>query len=244
MKDIQGVDRGKCTKCGDCAEYTTDGGGSVRCTVCDHAPTQHEVKGASSQLEVHSERRQLSRPSRPASAGPAFQRATRVTANYEVCTFPGCSQPVEFDLNTGKQWDRCSAHKDAPISSLACVMSSFGLNGAQIGGKCPIIYPIYSNDVMTHIYICMHMQDSLRCSPPASLPSGSPLFLCPRFLPLPLHPLPPYFPPEHANAPYRSAPSHVSWTPAGLSTSVADTRTRWSTRDDRPYSNVSACYIQ
>ena len=189
MKDIQGVDRGKCTKCGDCAEYTTDGGGSVRCTMCDHAPTQHEVKGASSQLEVHSERRQLSRPSRPASAGPAFQRATRVTANYEVCTFPGCSQPVEFDLNTGKQWDRCSAHKDAPISSLACVMSSFGLNGAQIGGKCSIII-IYSNDVMTHAHAGL---------PPMQLPSFHPLasLSLPSFAPAPTPtpPLPPLLPP-------------------------------------------------
>ena len=129
MKDIQGIDRGRCSKCPDvCAEYTT-GGGSVRC-LCGHAPADHEAVGTGTQSK------------RPRSSRNASSSVSPITdgasASYELCPFPGCNQPVEFDPNTGEQGERCSAHRDAQLPLLA-VATSFAQNGLSgIGNDiCP-----------------------------------------------------------------------------------------------------------
>ena len=102
MKDIQGIDRGRCNKCRDCAEYTTGDGRAVRC-LCGHTPSDHETQSAASSITQQ-------RPSSSAFPDRGFTSTERVAASYELCPFPGCNQPVEFDLNTGEQGDLCSVH--------------------------------------------------------------------------------------------------------------------------------------
>ena len=44
MKDVQGIQRGKCNSPGcECEEYRTnsDASGKCRCEYCDHSPVQH-----------------------------------------------------------------------------------------------------------------------------------------------------------------------------------------------------------
>ena len=113
MKDIQGIDRGRCNKCRICAEYTTCDGGPVQC-VCGHTPSDHETKGtqpAAPGLRAPGRRKDTER-SRWSHTGRGFSSRDGVTASScELCPFPGCYQPVEFDLNTGVQGDRCPRHR-------------------------------------------------------------------------------------------------------------------------------------
>lgn len=40
MKDVQGVERGRCTAC-DCKGFICETPKAVKCEYCDHAPGQH-----------------------------------------------------------------------------------------------------------------------------------------------------------------------------------------------------------
>ena len=40
MKDVHGIERGKCTQC-ECNEFTCETPGRVRCEYCDHPPGRH-----------------------------------------------------------------------------------------------------------------------------------------------------------------------------------------------------------
>ena len=114
MKDIQGIDRGRCNKCHDCAEYTTGDGRAVRC-LCGHTPSDHETTGTQPDAQTTAQRappRQRAnepcRPPRAAFTGRGLAPRDGVTA---LCPFPGCNQPVEFDLNTGRQEEACQHHR-------------------------------------------------------------------------------------------------------------------------------------
>ena len=127
MKDIQGVERGKCSKCSDCEEYDTGQGGSVRC-VCGHTPKDHEAKGATVATFISAWSEGL-HPSRSYTACPRESAPLTAVANHETCSFPGCQQLVDFDLNTGTQGDWCHAHRNVPRVLLSHQTSDGDLRG-------------------------------------------------------------------------------------------------------------------
>ena len=128
MKDIQGVNRGRCNKCRDCAEYTTGDGGSVRC-VCGHTPSDHEKQSAAAPSRQ-------STSSSEFSSDHDFPSRDGVTASScDLCPYPGCNQPVEFDLNTGVQGETCSLHWNMEVAPLTLSVSPLALNDFSRIGK-------------------------------------------------------------------------------------------------------------
>lgn len=118
MRDARGVERGRCRKCPHCVEYTPPDqqhGLVMNCIRCNCPPGAHEnlatKQARSNQPAPFASTTQYTVPdfSVPqvvpmASAGPdPFNQGS-------LCSYPGCNQQVEFDLNTGIEFSRCSDH--------------------------------------------------------------------------------------------------------------------------------------
>ena len=126
MKDARGIERGGCRKCPHCTEFIAadqqEGGQmSVRCTCCNCPPGVHENLSAK---QACGDRTTVGMPTPPASTIPDFvpqvSTATCTAANGHFyqgprCSYPGCSQQVEFDLNTGTEFACCRDHLHATM---------------------------------------------------------------------------------------------------------------------------------
>lgn len=128
MRDKQGVSRGRCTQC-NCPEYITHQH-KVRCQNCNHAPTKHEGSredvgqgnNATNDSDYYDDVQWESAvnlasasPShfspRPVNVGQAWEddtgrphfsdSETFDNSGVPLCSFPGCNDTREFDLNTG-----------------------------------------------------------------------------------------------------------------------------------------------
>ncbi len=80
MKDVQGIERGKCNQHCECEEYRTPppGSGSLRCEYCNHTPGEHVriiTLGACNKCE----------PGNCTSYEPEEKRS------YSDCQYCGCS---------------------------------------------------------------------------------------------------------------------------------------------------------
>lgn len=136
MKDARGIERGGCRKCPHCTEFITsdpqEGGQTsinLRCTRCDCPPGVHENLSAK---QVCGGRTPVGMPTPLASTTPGFVPHVSIATpangplnQGSLCSYPGCSQQVEFDLNSGTEFACCSDHLHAAVpyngSNTACV---------------------------------------------------------------------------------------------------------------------------
>ena len=106
MKDARGVERGRCKRCRSCTEYAVPPlieGKTVilKCINCDCPPGAHE------NLTV-----------KQALGHPLIQEvASNDPLPPSQCSTPGCSQPVEFDPNTGAEYPYCADHINTTCSN-------------------------------------------------------------------------------------------------------------------------------
>ena len=111
-KDCFGRERGACNECLSCDEYIVPEGGGVRCARCNCTPVQHENLSLQQKL-THQDRAQDDHDHQMEIVNPASQ-----------CQYPGCSETVDFDMNTGLEFDFCSTHSTSDWCVEGCTISS------------------------------------------------------------------------------------------------------------------------
>ena len=131
MRDARGVERGRCKNCPQCVEYTPPDQQygqmmNFRCIRCNCPPGAHEnlaTKQAwSNQSTPFASTSQYTVPDFSVPRVPMASAGTNPLNHGSLCSYPGCNQQVEFDLNTGTEFSRCSDHLHAalPDTSVAC----------------------------------------------------------------------------------------------------------------------------
>ena len=102
MKDCYGRERGACSKCLSCDEYIVPEGGGVRCARCDCTPVQHENLSVQQNMETWTQDRD-------------HDNQTGVVVQASQCQYPGCGETVDFDMDTGIEFEFCSTHNDCSV---------------------------------------------------------------------------------------------------------------------------------
>ena len=102
MKDPCGRDRGACTKCTECEEYILPDGGGARCAGCNCTPVDH----------INLSGRQRDSDEKASNDDSTLETDCTVSLFplASQCRFPGCCESVHFDMDTGMEFDYCSAH--------------------------------------------------------------------------------------------------------------------------------------
>ena len=122
MRDARGVERGRCRKCPQCVEYTPPDqqhGQMMRCIRCNCPPGTHENLATNQAWRnQHTPFASTTQYAVPDFSVPQVPMASPGTGPFNqgsLCSYPGCSQQVEFDLNTGTELSRCSDHLHATL---------------------------------------------------------------------------------------------------------------------------------
>ena len=133
MKDSKGVDRGKCSKCSNCAEYQPptpapdSGTRRFKCSVCQCPPGVHNAttKASSSKDTMTTNGSSCSIPVSHHVSG--MQLVDSLASNsppVTVCAVPSCGKEVDFDIHTGLEYGYCTQHNDPSLASCAPMAAS------------------------------------------------------------------------------------------------------------------------
>ena len=127
MKDTRGIERGRCRKCPHCVEYTPPNQqyGQIKCTRCNCPPGAHENLATKQAWSNQPAPLTVASTTLPDFSVPQVPMASAGSGPFyhgSLCSYPGCNQQVEFDLNTGTEFSRCSLHLHValPHTSAAC----------------------------------------------------------------------------------------------------------------------------
>ena len=130
MKDRRGVERGRCTICQNCAEYSTDEEGTLKCTNCGCPPGAHKSASSDQGEQTASWLTRLvwtpvmraltsGAPQVEPTLAEAPQSTSFLSASTSYCGKPcpiaGCNNLVDFDPNTGREADTCASHSYAAV---------------------------------------------------------------------------------------------------------------------------------
>ena len=126
MRDARGVDRGRCKNCPQCVEYVPPAQQcGLRCIHCNCPPGAHENLAAKQAWGGGTTTDGWANQPAPLASTtvPDFSIPQVPTASAGIgpfnqgslCSYPGCSQEVEFDLNTGIESSHCSVHLHAAL---------------------------------------------------------------------------------------------------------------------------------
>lgn len=126
MRDARGVDRGRCKNCPQCVEYVPpDQQCGLRCIHCNCPPGAHENLAANQAWGRGTTTDGWANQPAPLASTtvpdfsipqvPMVSAGIRPFNQGSLCSYPGCSQEVEFDLNTGIESSHCSVHLHAAL---------------------------------------------------------------------------------------------------------------------------------
>ena len=157
MRDARGIERGRCRKCPHCVEYTPPDQqyGQMKCIRCNCPPGAHENLATKQAWGNQPAPFAVASTTVPDFSVPQVPTASAGSGPFHqgsLCSYPGCNQQVEFDLNTRTEFSRCSLHLHAalPDASAAYYSSTGAYNTSN---------HLYVQDVETpqQFGMCVHL---------------------------------------------------------------------------------------
>ena len=147
MKDSKGVQRGKCKKCPSCTEYQPPApgprpGSRFKCSVCQCPAGAHEnadstAKATAATVNAADDGSVYT----SSSGGPAKESNylppkmdSYVLIYTSRCPVLGCGKPVDFDVNTGMEYNFCGKHMHLPLQSASMVVQDIEIDQDGFGG--------------------------------------------------------------------------------------------------------------
>ena len=136
MKDSKGVVRGKCSKCSNCAEYQPptpapdSGARRLKCSVCQCPPGVHKKRNVKDDSQSVTMTANGSNCSIHDSGTRLVDSLVSNSPRPKLCAVPNCSSEVDFNINTGMEYDYCVQHTS--LSSSAPLAACGGMQVMDI----------------------------------------------------------------------------------------------------------------